>query len=369
MTVPHTVAALGRRDFFRIAGAGALALGSSSLLAACGSSTTALSDIGDGTFAPVDLQLLWIKNVEFAGEYFAIEKGYYTAAGIKGMSTSNLLASSGSTTAEDVVASGQALIGLSTPSATAPAILKGAPLVTIASTYQKNPYCLLSLKERTPITSIEELKGKKVGVQAGANQVIWEGFLSANGLDTSDVTSIPTQYSIAPLESGKYDAHVAYLTNEPNLAETNGFTPVTLGFADHGLQFVSNTYIVTRDTLAGRRDVLKAFLTAEIKGWIDAVKNPEQSASYAVKKYGADQNLDITEQIAEAKAQNGLIVSDETNANGLLTISDSLKEQNIRALADMGTKITADRLFDTSLLDEIYQENPELIVTLPVTKE
>ncbi|WP_022881147.1 ABC transporter substrate-binding protein [Gryllotalpicola ginsengisoli] len=356
---------LDRRGFLRLGGAGALALAGSSFLAACSSSSpsSGSSSGGKKDYGTIALQLSWIKNIEFAGEYFATEKGYYKDAGFSGVT---LIANSGSTTAEDVVVSGQALVGLSSPSATAPAIAKGAPLKTIATTYQKNPFCLLSLKEKTPISTVDDLKGKTVGVQSGANQVIWEGFLKANGLSTDDVKTVATQYSITPLESGKYDAHFSYLTNEPILATQDGYTPVTLGFADNGLPFVAETYIVTQDTIDNKRDLLKAFLVAEIKGWTDAVKDPAQSATYAVTKYGKDQKLDQTEQTSEATAQNGLIVTADTNKNGLFTLTQDLIDENIKSLAAMGVTTTADKLFDTSIIDEVYKENPDLIVSLPV---
>lgn len=364
-----------RRAFLRFGGSGVLAAGGAALLAACsspsGGSSPSASATGGATsaaaaaYGTIALQLSWIKDIEFAGEYFATENGYYTSAGFTAV---NLIANSGSTSAEDVVASGQALIGLSSPSATAPAIAKGAPLKTIATTYQKNPFCLLSLEERTPITTVAELKGKKVGVQSGANQTIWEGFLKANGLTLSDVDTVTTQFSIAPLEQGKYDAHFSYLTNEPIQAAADGYKPVTLGFADNGLPFVAETYIVTQDTLNTKKDLLEAFLAAEVKGWTDAVKDPHQSAVYAATKFGADQKLAVGEQTDEATDQNGLIVSAETNKNGLLTISDALVEQNIKALAAMGTTITASSLFDTSVIDQVFKDHPELIVTLPITK-
>ncbi|HEY0258646.1 MAG TPA: ABC transporter substrate-binding protein, partial [Lacisediminihabitans sp.] len=150
------------------------------------------------------------------------------------------------------------------------------------------------------------------------------------------------------------------------LAQQDGFTPVTLGFADNSLPFVAETYIVTKDTLASKKDLLKAFLIAEIKGWTDAVKDPAQCAKYAALKYGKDQKLDVKEQTAEAKAQAKLIVSPDTNAHGLLTMTDDLIAENIKTLDLMfpKTKVTADQLFDMSLINEVYQENPDLIVSL-----
>lgn len=364
--------ALDRRSLLRFAGTGGATLGAGLLLAACsspsGSGSTSGSSTGSKSSGPADLgtaavQLSWIKNIEFAGEYFATEKGYYTKAGFSAVT---LLAGGGSTTAEEAVISGKALVGLSSPPITIPAIAKGAPLKIIASTYQKNPFCLLSLEENTPIHTVADLKGKRIGVQSGGNQTIFEGFLKANGLTTSDVTAVATQFDITPLEKKKYDAHFSYLTNEPILAKAAGFTPVTLGFADNGLPFVAETYTVTDDAIKSKRDTLKALLKAEVQGWSDAVKSPSQSATYAVTKYGKDQKLALPEQTSEATAQNGLILTDDVNTNGLFTMTDDLVAQSIKSLATMGTNVPASKVFDLSLIKEVFEENPSLKVQFTI---
>jgi ABC-type nitrate/sulfonate/bicarbonate transport system substrate-binding protein len=364
-TAPPALKKIDRRGFLRIGGAVAMTAGGAFVLAACSTDSSASTSTGGATSAAgslgtIALQLSWIKNIEFAGEYFATEKGYYKDAGFDEVT---LLAGGGQTTAEEALLSGQALVGLSSPSITAPSVVQGATLKIIGSTYQKNPFCLLSLDEKTPIKTVADLKGKKIGVQSGGNQTIFEGFLAANGLTTSDVEMVTTQYDIAPLETGSYDAHMSYTTNEPILAKQDGFTPVVLSFADNGLPFVAETFTVTQDTIDNKRDLLKAFFVAEIKGWTDAVKDPAQSATYAVTKFGADQDLSQDEQEAEATAQNALIVTDDVNKNGLFTMSDDLIKENIKSLADMGTTVKADDLFDMSIINEVYKENPDLIVT------
>ncbi|KYH45679.1 ABC transporter substrate-binding protein [Branchiibius sp. NY16-3462-2] len=365
---------LDRRGLLRFAGLGGATLVSGALLSACGSSSSSSSPSatggtsggGKGSFGDVAVQLSWIKNIEFAGEYFAIERGYFTQAGFSNV---NLLAGGGSTGAEEAVLSGKALLGLSSPSITAPQVAKGADLKIIGSTYQKNPFCLLSLEEKTPIKTVADLKGKKIGVQSGGNQTIFEGFLKANGLSPSDVTMVTTLYDLAPLYAGKYDAHMSYITNEPILAKAKGYTPVVLGFADNGLPFTAETYTVTGASIKSDRDKLKAYLKAAVQGWTAAIKDPAQSAKYAVDKYGADQKLNLTEQTAEATAQNGLIVTEDVNTNGLFTMTDDLIANNIKALKAMGTEVTAEQLFDLSLIEEVFKENPDLIVkfTIPTS--
>ena len=68
---------------------------------------------------------------------------------------------------------------------------------------------------------------------------------------------------------------------------------------------------------------------------------------------------------AGIEAQALLISTDETEANGLFTISDDLKEQTLASLAASGWELTADDLFDTTIIDEIYAENPDLVEYLP----
>ncbi|MGX7681403.1 ABC transporter substrate-binding protein [Jatrophihabitans sp. DSM 45814] len=358
---------MGRRSFLQLGGLGVLAFSAAPLLAACSSSdssTPAGGSSGSGSatatkdFGNATVQLSWIKNIEFAGEYFADQKGYYTDAGFSGVTLT--AGGSAGTSAEAAVATGKAMVGLSSVTVTAPAILKGAKLKTIGSTYQKNPFCIVSVA-KNPIPDVQSMKGKKIGVQAGGNTTIFKGLLKANNIAESDVTIVPVQYDPTVVTTGEVDGYMAYITNEPILLKGKGFKTTTFLFADYDLPFAAETFVVSQDDIDKNRDKLKAFLVAEIKGWTDAVGNPSQSATYAVTNYGKDQNLSLAEQTEEATAQNGLIVTPDSIKNGIFTISDELIASNIKALALTGVSITADQLFDMSLLKEVYAENPDLI--------
>ena len=82
------------------------------------------------------------------------------------------------------------------------------------------------------------------------------------------------QYDPTPLTEKKIDGFMSFLTNEPFLVKAEGFTPVTLSFADNGLPLVAETFVVLQETIDTERDMLKAFLKAEIRGWTDAVADP-----------------------------------------------------------------------------------------------
>jgi hypothetical protein len=135
---------------------------------------------------------------------------------------------------------------------------------------------------------------------------------------------------------------------------------VTLAFADNGLPMTSETFTVLQETIDTKRDMLKAFLTAEVRGWTDAVADPAGSAKLVIDTYGKDLGLDLAGQTEQATAQNQLVTSPDTQANGLLSLTAALRDNVIKTLGNMGITITADDLFDMSLLDEVYTENPGL---------
>ena len=68
----------------------------------------------------------------------------------------------------------------------------------------------------------------------------------------------------------------------------------------------------------------------------------------------------MKEQTLESKDENTVILTDETYANGLFTISDELLSDNMATLALAGIDIEQDKLFDMSIIEEVYEENPEL---------
>jgi ABC-type nitrate/sulfonate/bicarbonate transport system substrate-binding protein len=344
------MATLDRRAFLRTTGLAGLALG----LAACGDGGTS-GGSGSG-FGAVKIQLSWKKNVEFAGEYFADSKGYYKAAGF---SQVELLSGGGSgTSVESGLTTGRCWIGLSTPTITAPAVLQGAPLKIVGATFQKNPFAIVSLG-KNPIQDPKDLAGKKIGVQ-DSNELVWNALLKANGIDPSSVTRVPFQSDPSMLTSGQLDGYVGFVTSGPVRLKMQGVDAAHMLFADHGLPLVAETFTVTQETIDKERDKLKAFLTAEIKGWKDAVADPAKSAELAAKTYGKDQNLDVAEQTEEAKMQNGLVVTPDAKTNGLFTMTAELIEQNIASLAKAGLTVKAENLFDLTILDEIYKADASL---------
>lgn len=332
---------------------------------AAGSGTASGSaSVAAGAYGDLEFRLDWIKHVEFAGEFIADTKGYYID---EGFASVNLIAGGPTATpSETDLVQGKAFIGLSSPSITAAAVQGGAPLKAIGATYQRNPYCILSL-DKDPLPDPQSMVGKKIGVQA-ANTAPFLAFLKANNIDPKSLTTVPVQYDPLVLTTGSIDGWFGFSTDEPIQLKLKGFPNSYFLLADHGYGLVGQIYITRQDSIDNHRDALKAVLRAEVRGWKDNLNTPKEGVDLATTKYGADLKLDPAAQILSAVAANELIVSPDTMKNGLLTMTQDLIDLNVRIMA---TPLTADKLFDLSLINEIYKESPDLISkdvpTAPVT--
>lgn len=321
-----------------------------------------------GDFGDISMQYSWIKNEEFAGEYYAEENGYYSDAGF-----SKVTGISGPDTGVAKLLSGKVQVALSDAASIGAAIAEqDAPLKIIGATFQKNPFTILSLKDGGNIETPEDLVGKKIGVQ-DSNASVFSALLAANDIDPADVEVVPVEFDPTPLEKGEVDGFMAYLTNEAISVESDGYEITNLPYADNGVPFVAETYSVTDQYLAENADLLEAFLIAEIKGWTDVFKEPtDTTVDLITKVYNAAASdspdgmeatfgaLDPEKTAKGLEAEKELISTEETEANGLFTISDDLQKETVASLKAAGWDVSVEDLFDTTIIDKIYEDNPEL---------
>ncbi|MBT0773137.1 ABC transporter substrate-binding protein [Kineosporia sp. J2-2] len=323
------------------------------LLAACGSGS---SDSADGT-SSATLQLGWIANVENAGPYTALDKGYYEAEGV------DLTITPGgpSTTVEPLVASGKALVGLSSVDVVARAVAEGAPLKIIAATLQTNPTSIMSLADN-PVNTLADLKGKKLCSQTSGQSVI-NAVLTANDIDPDDVTMVPADYDPAPLVAGDCDAFVSVLNNQPLTLKAQGVETKTFTLSDYGYNAWGNVLFTTDEALADddTRKTLEGIVKGTAKGWSDAIADTDAAAQLMVDGPGKDQNLDLDQQKLAMASFVDLIQTDETETNGLLTMSADGIKGNVETMQQLdvpGDDLSS--LFDTSILDAVYADGTDL---------
>jgi ABC-type nitrate/sulfonate/bicarbonate transport system substrate-binding protein len=372
---------LDRRAFLRLGATGTLGLATAALLEACGSSskssssatttsataTSATSTASATTAAgatpttmssaayPLSFQLSWLNTVEFAGSYFAEKNGYYGSNGV----AVKLLPGGPNVSVEPLIAQGTAFVGQSGIDQIAQAVNNGAALKIVAMLFQRNPFCVVS-KASTPIKTPQDLLGKKIGV-AAANQTAWNAFVKLNKLDASKIHNVPVQFDPTPVATGQVDGQVVFVDNEVIQLQLKGVQTATLLFEDFNYHLATDAYAVLKSTLTDtkKRQALVGFLRGDIKGWQDALAQPEAAAHLTVDQYGKTIGLGYDQQLGEMKAQTPLIQNAYTQTHGLATIDPSAISTWLTTLSTSG--ITAsESLFDLTVLPEVYQGKTSL---------
>ena len=310
------------------------------------------------------LQMGWIANVENAGEFVAAERGYYADEGVD----LELVPGGPGVAVEPLVVAGTALVGLSQPDNVARARQQGGALKVVATTFQRNPAAVMSLASN-PIRTPQELVGKKLGIQQ-AGVPIYDAFFELVGVDSDEITYVPVQFDPAPLVSGEVDAFGSFQTNQPVQLALQDIETVTFLLADFGFNLFTDAFVVSEETLANEEDraTVVKILRATFKGWRDAIADPEMAARLVVEEYGASLNLELEAQTLTMQEQIPLIETEETKANGLGTMSEEGIAQNIETLQRSGIEATAEEIFDTSLLAEIYQDGTPVAGGTPVAR-
>lgn len=350
------LASLTRSRRRTVLGALAVALAATTALSACSSGSDAAASGDEGSFGEAAMQLSWVPHVEFAGEYLADANDYFADAGFDSVTLTP--GGTGATGAETAIASGSAFAGVSSPLITGPAISEGAEMKIVGATYQKNPFAIVSLTD-APIETPQDMVGKTIGV-SDSNDLVWRAFLAANEIDEADVNRVPLTDSTL-LTTGQVDGYIGYATAGANTLNQRGFSAQQFLLADTGLPMVGETIVVAQESIDNDREKVKALLYAVARGWKDAIADPEATAETVVADYAADQNYKVEEQAQVMVTQTELISTPDTDENGLLTITPELQEESVASLALTGIELDADELFDTTLIDEVYEEHPELL--------
>src|SRR5205085_11957953 len=93
------------------------------------------------------------------------------------------------------------------------AAAQGEKITALYSDTQKSVFGLTVLN-KSHITSLKQLKGKKIGYQS-MELYVPQTMLSFAGLARTDWTPVPVGFNINQLTAGRVDAYLVFMTNEP----------------------------------------------------------------------------------------------------------------------------------------------------------
>ncbi len=275
----------------------------------------------------VSLRLGWLANSQYAGDFVALDKGYFKDRGI------DLRIDPGGPNIDPVslTASGSNTIGnVSSIAAMFLARSQGLPVKAFATALQRHPFAFISTKDKN-ITSPKDFVGKKIGIQATARPLI-DAVIAKYNLPRDDVQILVIGSDTTPLKTGQVDVITAWVIDAPQMAAI-GVDAAPLLLWDMGIHLYAFTYFTTDEVLKNKPEVMTSFLSESAKGWAYAADHQEEATDITLK-YGKDLKRDL--ELQTWKLEAPFMWSDTTKEKGWGWMDTQVWDEAINTYSDLG---------------------------------
>lgn len=289
------------------------------------------------------LRLKWICQAQFAGYYTANAEKYYEEEGLRvtidpaGPNISPIQS----------VSSGINEFGIAGAEQIITAIDNGVPVVAIAVIYRETPEALTS-KKTLNIKEPRDLIGKTVGVVYGDDENLYRIMLKKNGIDEKSINEVPALTGISQILTDKVDAKKAYEMNDAVLLELEGEDVNVLSFRDYGVKVYADTIFTTKEMIENNPEKVKKFLRASIKGWREAINNPEKAINQLLE---VNSSLNYEHQLGYLKGSIPIILTDQKIGFSEKAVWQEMID-NLYEFGTIKNKIDVNQVFTNEFLEE-----------------
>ena len=232
----------------------------------------------------VSFLLDWDPNVNHAGLYAAMEKGFFADEGIE--VEVNQPPANG---AEALVASGKADFGVSFQDTIAPAFASEEPLpvTAVAAIINHNTSGIFSAKDKN-IEKPKDMENHNHSTWGlPIEQAILKQVVEDDGGDFSKVNLVPGDVTnnIAAIQGKDIDTVWIFYPVDGIRAEMENVPINYFSFKDINpiFDYYTPILIANNDFLENKEDVAKRFMRAFVKGYEYAAENPKEAAEILVK--------------------------------------------------------------------------------------
>lgn len=309
------------------------------------------------TATPITVALTWIANVEYAGLWIALERGFFREEGLQ----VNYLPGGPNAPAPLVtVAAGKAQIGYANWFPFLDAVGKGNDFVLIGYTFPVSPLGILSLAAK-PIRKPADLVGARILAQGPTERVAVEAVLALNNLP-KNVSFVPTGFSPEPLLSKQGDGYTAFVTNQLITLENMGLARDKdfhfVSFDELGYHTYASGLFTSRQMLQKDRKPVVGFMRALVRGWNENQKDPGLAPKLVLSKYGQDLGLNAKQQARQNELQLSLTRNPRAPQKRLLELDRETLTGPMYAAAQATGRTNlppVDRIADFSVMEEAYR--------------
>lgn len=265
-----------------------------------------------GDLEKLKLRLEWYPQSQFAGFIVAKQKGFYREEGLD----VELQPAGPDLKPQVTVAAGIDDLGIGVPNQIITARSNGVPLVGIAQLFQDsaNRYVL---KDKNKISDLRELRGKKVGLWLGGDEVEFVAMLATVGMTLRDVQVIPQGFSVIPFLQDQYDVSQVTTYNELNQIHGQGYEGdklQVLSPRDYNAAILGDVVFTRESTLHTKHAAIVRFLTASFRGWQYCIDHPNEALDIVLEYNPELQREDQQSQLHEVLS---LLTAGSAQSHGL----------------------------------------------------
>ena len=308
----------------------------------------------------VSLQLKWVHQAQFAGFYVAQERGYYAEENIE---VTFIEGGPGIETVEQVV-TGQADFGVGAPETILVQRSQGGSIVAIAAIYRRSPAVFVALAG-SGIERPADFLGRTVAA-AGITEyeLQLKAMLNKLGLDINQVEVVPHSYDLTRLYEGEVDITAIYSTGGLIRARQAGYELSLIWPSDYGVHLYGDTLITTDQLIAENPDLVTRFLRATLRGWREAIEDPDAAVEITLK-HAEEADAELQTQMMEASLP--LVHTGEDRIGWMRAevwqgMHDMLLEQGLLA-----GPVDLDKVYTMEFLQRIYgAEETRFLTTVQV---
>ncbi len=222
------------------------------------------------------LRLNWNVYGEHAAFFYGLERGFYKEEGID----LTIGTSQGSGQTVKLIGTKNDLFGYADAATVAKHVSEGMEVKMLAVMLQTNPQCVITWADKHPLRKPQDIKGLSFSFVAGDSlHQLWPAILAGAGLKETDVRTVfvpsgPTKIQL--MLQGKVDGTPGYITMQPYLLEReSGRKTSTMMFSEFGVNTMSQGILAHMETMQKNPDLVKRFMRATQKSWLEAAKNVE----------------------------------------------------------------------------------------------
>jgi len=252
----------------------------------------------------VTLRLNWNVYGEHAGFFYGLERGFYKDEGID----LTIGVSQGSGQTVKLIGTKNDPFGYADAATVAKHISEGMEVKMLAVMLQTNPQCVITWADKHPLKKPQDIKGLAFSFVAGDSlHQLWPAIIAGAGLKEADVRTVFAPSAMTKIQlmlQGKVDGTPGYITMQPYLLERDGGRKTsTMMFEEFGVNTMSQGILAHVETLQKNPDLVKRFMRATQKSWVEAAKNIDAAVEAHIKhnpkedakftKYTFSKSLDV----------------------------------------------------------------------------